>query len=237
MFIESTKDPMKLLALSQQSTAFFFMLPPVLRFVIILGINFANTFLLTLFSAALIHHVTHMTQKSMRENIRACKPKMRIITWWALLSWIVELSVTYLAAEASVITGGTILLLIIAIAMISWSFSTVFVLPLIVTTQKGLKDLIATSIDITRKNILEIMGGASWFMLISLLLTSPILILIFTSASFVHQVILFSFLLLCEFVIRTILSTAYNIFKTKLYLQHPQQAAHSTIERPEQPIT
>jgi len=150
---------------------------------------------------------------------------MRIITWWALLSWGVESLVTYLAAEAAVITGGTIVLLVTAVAMVGWTLSTFFVLPLIVTTQKGPKDLIAGSIAIMKKNVPEIMGGGSWFVLISLLFTSPIFILIFTSASFVHQAVLFSLLLLCEFATRTILSTAYNIFKTKLALHPPTPEA------------
>lgn len=203
----------------------------IIQFMLVALIHITTTIVTVFFNVALMHHIAHIFQgdeTTIREALAASLNKKKAIALWSILIVSIELLCQFSEDMNSVVIGFAITLLAVLFLI-----GTFFVLPLISFKNNALLTNIAESMNMTKKNIVEIIGGTTWIAMITVVILAPFAILVYLAGpTFLPQILknpgvypttLFCILFVTEIVMRCILWTAYSIFKVMLYQQYRRQ--------------
>jgi len=177
-------------------------------------------FVIIFFSVSLTDHVIRIMKhetSSIKNSIHVAFSKLRLIALWALASTLFFVLVNQIDTIMNTTkeTPSYILALIVSlISRITWSLATIFIIPIITLKTLSTVKTIRTSIDTTKKCLIEYLGAIAWIVLIWLLGFAPFLLFQFQGKLF--QTVMYAALAL----LGCIISTTHSILKTDLYLKY-----------------
>jgi hypothetical protein len=186
----------------------------------LIGIFLTDTIRLfvTIFAAAaLIHHVNHIMRgerATISHCLRKTLPKTKTIFLWALsatIFFVLIHPVDQIIMNGSCSSCHRLAFTISAIARIAWSLATAFVVVCITLESLPLRQIMRMAPLITKKMLLEYLGGLCWLGLVIILGMTPILLIHFTSPT--AQTLMYIIMTMGS----CILSTVYVILQVTLY--------------------
>ena len=193
-------------------------------------VTFAYVFIITFLHVCLIRHtLAILYEDAERARIRVVISKSwasrgRIVAWSILFTFIsLVLRIIAISTYTSTATFSLGLVAVIAL-VVSWSFATFFVLPIIAVHNGSIWRAIRTSYKMVKDLMVEIIGAECWISLIAILTFIPLSIIVHVlgkGSSFGFMVVSLIATLATVFAGYIILSVQ-TVLKTKLYYYYVQ---------------